>query len=92
MQATNRIRNFLAALFILLVAAALLGATVWTPSRDTERAAPSAKGETPAPMVGTFTGEFDHGVPVYRLPSVTITTTRSAELARMAQEEQVARK
>jgi hypothetical protein len=92
MQATNRIRNFLAALFILLVAAALLGATVWTPAREAERVSPGAKGETPAPMAGTFTGEFDHGVPVYRLPSVTITTTRSAELARMAQEEQVAGK
>jgi hypothetical protein len=92
MQATNRIRNILAALVVLAAAAALIGATVWTPSRDTERAAPGAKVDAPAPMVGTFTGEFDHGVPVYRLPPVTITTTRSAELARMAQEEQVARK
>jgi hypothetical protein len=91
MQATNRIRNILAALVVLMAAAALIGATVWTPSRDTERAAP-AKVDGPAPMVGTFTGEFDRGVPVYRLPPVTITTTRSAELARMAQEEQLARK
>src|SRR5450631_1015967 len=87
MQATNRIRNILATLSIVLIAAALIGATVWTPTRESAAKAPVA-----APTAGIFTGEFDHGVPVYRLPSVTITTTRSAELARMAQEEQVARK
>jgi hypothetical protein len=43
-------------------------------------------------MVGTPTGEFDHGVPVYRLPSVTVTASRSAEMARMAREEQFAAK
>jgi hypothetical protein len=52
----------------------------------------AVKAVAAAPMVGTPTGEFDHGVPVYRLPAVSVTTSRSAELARMAQEEQLAKR
>ena len=43
-------------------------------------------------MVGVPTGEFANGVPVYRLPSITVTASQSAELAKMAQEESVAMK
>jgi len=92
MQATDRTRNILGALVIVLVAATLIGATVWTPARETPAAALATKGEAPAPMVGTFTGEFDHGAPVYRLPSVAVTASRSAELARMAREARIAAK
>jgi hypothetical protein len=92
MQATNRISNTLAALVIVLVAAALIGATVWTPAKNAPATSPMAKAETLAPMAGTFTGEYENGVPVHRLPSITITTSRSVELAKIAQEEQVARK
>jgi hypothetical protein len=92
MQARNRIRNTLAALIIVLIAAALIGATVWTPAKNAPATAPVAKTETVAPMAGTFTGEYENGVPVYRLPSITITASRSVELARMAQEEQFALK
>ena len=35
-----------------------------------------------APVVGVPTGEFDRGLPVYRLPAITVTATRSVELAR----------
>jgi hypothetical protein len=35
-----------------------------------------------APVVGVPTGEFDRGLPVYRLPAVTVTATRTVELAR----------
>lgn len=45
-----------------------------------------------APVVGVPTGEFDGGLPVYRLPAVTVTATRSAELAEMTQEEAAAMK
>jgi hypothetical protein len=90
MQTTNRTRSILASLFIVLVAAALIGATVWTPARETASVKPAVNVEVP-PKVGTFTGEFDRGVPVYRLPSVNIVTTRRAERARMAQGEQLAR-
>ena len=42
------------------------------------------------PVVGVPTGEFDRGLPVYRLPAITVTATRSVELAKMVQEEAVA--
>jgi hypothetical protein len=92
MQVTNRIRNTVAVLCIVLAAAALIGATVWTPAKTAPATSSVAKTETLTPMVGTFTGEFENGVPVYRLPDITVTVSRSAELARMAQEEQLARK
>ena len=92
MQATSRTRNILAALVIVLVAATLVGTTAWTPTRQAPVAAPLGKVDTPAPLVGTFTGEFDNGAPVYRLPSITVTASRSAELAKMAQEEPFAMK
>jgi hypothetical protein len=44
-----------------------------------------------APIVGEFTGSYVDGVPVYRLPPVTVSVSRNAELARMAQEEQPGR-
>jgi hypothetical protein len=92
MQATSRTRNILAALVIVLVAATLIGATAWTPTRQAPVAAPVGKVDTPAPLVGTFTGEFHNGAPVYRFPTITVTASRSAELAMMAQEEQFAMK
>ncbi len=36
------------------------------------------------------TGEYVNGVPVYRLPTVSVTASRKAELAKMAREEAVA--
>ena len=38
-----------------------------------------ARGDAPA--VGVFTGEYENGVPVYRLPPVTVVASRKAELA-----------
>jgi hypothetical protein len=35
-----------------------------------------------APMEGVFTGEFDRGVPVYRLPSISVSANRNVETAR----------
>jgi hypothetical protein len=92
MQATSRTRNILAALVIVLVAATLIGATAWTPARQAPVAAPAAKFDAPVPLVGTFTGEFDNGTPVYRLPPIAVTASRNAELAKMAQEEPLAMK
>jgi hypothetical protein len=89
MQATNRI---FAVLWIVLVAAVLIGATVWAPGQIAPVESRVAKTESPAPTVGTSTDAFENGVPVYRLPAITVTTSRSVELARMAQEEQFARK
>jgi len=92
MKATNRTDHFLAALFIVLVAAPLMGAIAWTPAKEPPAAALAAKVEAPVPMIGTFTGEFDNDVPVYRFPTITVTASRSAELAKMAREEQFAMK
>lgn len=57
---------------IALLAASVLGA-------------PSARAcevAIQAPMEGVFTGEFVHGVPVYRLASITVSAPRNAEPAR----------
>src|SRR5438445_12936895 len=93
MQATNRIF----ALWIALVAAALIGATVWIPGyvapdvspwipgRVAPAVSPVTRTESPAPMVGAFTGKFEDGIPVQRLPAIPVTTNRSRELPRMAQ-------
>ena len=56
---------------VLLVALILADAHV---SRDAtpERAAP-------VQMVGTFTGTYENGVPVYRFPPIQVTATRKAK-------------
>lgn len=62
-------------------------------------AMPSAAGETtgaapttaPERTVAVFTGKFVNGVPVYRLPSISISASRETELARIGHEESLAR-
>jgi hypothetical protein len=39
------------------------------------------------PAVSNFTGDYINGQPLYRLPSVTVTASRSTEMAKMAAEE-----
>ena len=90
MQSTNRSRKIVVTLAVALMAVTLIGATVWTPAKQAPVVSPVATTEALAAMVGTFTGEFESGVPVYRLPAITVTTSRSAELAKMAREEQLA--
>jgi len=41
-------------------------------------------------MVGSFTGEYVDGAPVYRLPSVTVTANKKEELAKIAEEDRLA--
>lgn len=79
MQASRLVRAAAATVSIALVAAALIGAT-WYSGKDSGSAA--------APVVGVATGEFVNGVAVHRLPSITVTASRSEELARMAAEQQ----
>jgi len=43
-----------------------------------------------APMIGTFTGEYENGVAVYRLPPIAITADRKTEMAKMAREDRLA--
>jgi hypothetical protein len=35
-----------------------------------------------APLEGVFTGEFDRGVPIYRLPSISVSANRNVEATR----------
>ena len=92
MHASNLIRSILATLCIVLAAAALIGATVWTTVQLAPVMSPAAKTESPASMVGTLTGEFENGVAVYRLAAISVTANRSVELTQMAREEQFARR
>jgi hypothetical protein len=72
MQTSARVRAVIAAVCIALVAVALVGAT-WH----------SGGAQVPATaVVGVPTGEFVHGVPVHRLPAITVTAPRSRETAR----------
>jgi hypothetical protein len=77
------------------VANAFLAAVVIaiaTPAIGGEPGAP-ATGTVPAQerMVGHFTGEFVNGAPLYRLPPITVSASRTAELARIEREERLTR-
>ena len=75
---TKTIRRLVAASFAVIAVAAVTAASF----------APSL---APKPaVVGVATGEFVDGVAVYRLPSVDVTVSRSAELAKMAREDALA--
>jgi hypothetical protein len=63
---------------LLMVAGiAILAAPVWIIP-----AALDGKASVQPPMEGVFTGEFDRGVPVYRLPSVSVSADRNIDPAR----------
>lgn len=49
----------------------------------------SDTGAAPAVM-GTFTGAYANGVPVYRLPSVSVTASKKEQLAKIAEEDRLA--
>ena len=91
MQAKHLVRNIVATLSIVLVAAVLIGSTTWN-SAQAPVAPPVAKAAVPTPMVAVPTGEYENGVPVYRLPTVSVAVSRSAELAKIAREERIAAK
>ena len=93
MQAKNLTRIAAVTFLTSLAAGVVVATTMLSPAAK----APTAPSNPPiaqvqAPMVGLPTGEMQNGVPVYRLPSVTVSVSRSAELARMALEDQIAAK
>jgi hypothetical protein len=92
MQATNHIRKILTALSVVLVAVALIGAATRHPTKETVPTSPVAASVVQAPVIGVPTGEYQNGVPVYRLPSIAVTVSRSEALARMAREDSLAMK
>ena len=92
MKASNRTRIAAVTLLTSLVTGVVVATTILSPAK-----APSSPSNVPiahvqAPMVGVPTGEMENGVPVYRLPSVTVAVSRSAALAEIAREEQLAAK
>lgn len=90
MTTTNRRRTQFATVASIAIAAALVAAATLSPARSALMPANAARSATPAATVGAATGDYENGLPVYRLPAVTVTASRSAELAKMAQEEGVA--
>ena len=91
MQATNRIR-IAAAVATVVIAALLMGAVDRSPARSAASPSPIVQSQAVVPMVGVATGEFQNGVPIYRLPAVAVTETRSQALARFAREDAIAMK
>lgn len=92
MQATNRLRKILTALSVVLIAAVLIGAAGRHPTQEPVQASPVAAYMVEAPVIGVATGEYQNGAPVYRLPSIAVTVSRSEALARIAQEDSLAMK
>jgi len=78
---------------LALVLIAVVGGK-WSVSARTDGVArPTAALATqaaPAAIVGELAGTTADGTPVYRLPPITVATTRSAELARIEREERQA--
>ena len=86
MQVTNRIRKILTAVSIAFVAAMLVGAVARHPATQTTQISPLAARGVSA-MIAQPAAESQNGVPVYRLPSIAVTVSRSEALARIAREE-----
>jgi hypothetical protein len=51
----------------------------------------ASKSSIEAQNVGVFTGTFANGMPLYRLPPISVIGHRKVELAKLKREEQMAR-
>ena len=92
MNAIRRHRKLVVILATIAVASVLIGAVRYTPVAGPDFHPASVAATVAPPMVGVATGEFANGLPVYRLPSVSVTESRSEALARIAREDALARK
>ena len=90
MTTTHRRRTQFATVAGIAIAAALVAAATLSPARSALTPANAANSATPAPVAAAATGDYENGLPVYRLPAVTVTASRGAERAKMAQEQRVA--
>ena len=91
MKAT-KLTRFAAVMFL---ASLLAGVVIATAAPSLTKSTPVSilpKAEVQVSLVATPTGEFQNGLPVYRLPTIAVTTSRSEELARMAREDALASK
>ena len=92
MKATYLTRTAIAVVSIIVVVSALIGATVLRRSNASAVALPTASSATAAPLTGVPTGEYQNGLPVYRLPPIAVTANRREAVAEMAREESLAMK
>ena len=91
MQATNRVRSFFSRQVSAATIATALSATLTLASAagiDALKASPTMTNQ--GRIVAIATGESVDGVPVYRLPPITVTVSRRAELAKIEQERATA--
>ena len=78
-----RVSNALLAVVVIALATPAVGGESGAPATGTVTAQER--------MVGHFTGKFVNGTPVYRLPSIRVSASRTAELARTEREERLTR-
>jgi hypothetical protein len=78
-------------LAIPLIGAAVLGTAIPSLAAEPGASSPTGAAPTPKAMAAAFTGEFVNGIPVYRLPSISISANRKAELAKIEREDHSAR-
>jgi hypothetical protein len=92
MYAMNIIRRSLAVLAAIVSVSALIGAAVLHRTNETTVELSATTPTATAPLAGVPTGEYQDGLPVYRLPSIAVTVSRIEALAEMAREESLAMK
>ena len=90
MQAKTRKSLYVASLLTAPFAAILI-ATAWLAPVSESSVAPQAATAPSLSMIGVPTGELVNGIPVYRLPTVTVSVNRSVEIARIEQEDAATR-
>ena len=76
-----RVANALLAAVVIAIATPAIGGEPVAPATGTVTAQER--------MVGQFTGKLINGAPVYRLPSIVVSASRKAELARTEREERL---
>ena len=73
-------------LVVTLIATATLGA-----GADAADSRPTGTAPATAQLIGSFTGEYVNGAPVYRLPPVLVVASRKMERVKLEREEQSTR-
>ncbi len=88
--ATGETQNGLAVYRLPAVAVTASRSVELARMEEEDRQALARANAAPAAKIGVATGETENGAPVYRLPKVAVTVSRSEELARMIQEDKLA--
>ncbi|HEY2967481.1 MAG TPA: hypothetical protein VGK75_03855 [Casimicrobiaceae bacterium] len=73
-------------LVVTLIAAVTLGAAA-----EAADSRPTGTAPATAQLIGSFTGEYVNGAPVYRLPSVIVVASRKVERVKLEREERSTR-